>query len=163
MWSSVLTLDSPEKGLLTLKHVGTHKYLLRTGMTLMVICTWTVYRPITVAALSKAWTVFARWKTGILNSNPTQCRDVCVRLFCVCDVLCAGSGLAMGCSPFYGALPTRNQETEKAVSVQQRAAEPLTYKRYYRISPLWLLSNYPLNSVLQRVKARQRKKKTISV
>jgi hypothetical protein len=34
--------------------------------------------------------------TGILGSNPTGGMDVCVHLFHVCAVLCAGSGLAMG-------------------------------------------------------------------
>jgi hypothetical protein len=28
-----------------------------------------------------------------VDSNPTQSMDVCVRLFCVCVVLCVGSGL----------------------------------------------------------------------
>jgi hypothetical protein len=32
--------------------------------------------------------------------------DVCVRLFCGCVTLCAGSGLATGCSPVQGLLPT---------------------------------------------------------
>jgi hypothetical protein len=40
-------------------------------------------QPITVAARSKAWTVFARSNTGIVGSNPTQRMDVCLRLFCV--------------------------------------------------------------------------------
>jgi hypothetical protein len=44
--------------------------------------------PITVAARSKAWTVFARSNTGIVGSNPTQDMDVCgiysvFVLFCV--------------------------------------------------------------------------------
>jgi hypothetical protein len=30
------------------------------------------------------------------GSNPTRSMDVRVRLFCVCAVLCAGSGLATG-------------------------------------------------------------------
>jgi hypothetical protein len=34
--------------------------------------------PITVAARSKAWTVFARSNTGIVGSNPSQGMDVCV-------------------------------------------------------------------------------------
>jgi hypothetical protein len=42
--------------------------------------------PITVAAQSKAWTVFVLSKTGIVGSNPTLGMDVCVRLFCVCAV-----------------------------------------------------------------------------
>jgi hypothetical protein len=62
--------------------------------------------PITVAARSKAWTVFARSNTGDVGSNPTQGMDVCVRLFCVCAVLCVGSGFATGLSPLQGVLPT---------------------------------------------------------
>jgi hypothetical protein len=41
-------------------------------------------------------TVFARSNTGIVGSNRTQGMDVCVRLLCVCVVLCVGSGLATG-------------------------------------------------------------------
>jgi hypothetical protein len=44
--------------------------------------------PITVAALSKVYNVFAYPNSWILGSNPTQVMDVCVRLFCVCVVLC---------------------------------------------------------------------------
>jgi hypothetical protein len=40
-----------------------------------------------------------------VGSNPTRGMDVCVRLFCVCAVLCACSGLATGCSPVQGVLP----------------------------------------------------------
>jgi hypothetical protein len=39
--------------------------------------------PITVAARYKAWTVFARWNTGIVGSNPTWGMDVCVPLWFV--------------------------------------------------------------------------------
>jgi hypothetical protein len=39
---------------------------------------------------------FAHSNTGIVNSNPTQRMDVCVRLFCACVVLCVGSGFATG-------------------------------------------------------------------
>jgi hypothetical protein len=35
-------------------------------------------RPITVAALSKVWTLFARSNTGIVGSSPTQGMDVCI-------------------------------------------------------------------------------------
>jgi hypothetical protein len=59
-----------------------------------------------VAAMSKAWTVFARSNTSIVASNPTRGMNVCVRLFCVCVVLCVGSGLATGWSPVQGVLPT---------------------------------------------------------
>jgi hypothetical protein len=41
--------------------------------------------PITVAA-----------NAGIVGSNPTWGMDLCVRSFCVCVVLCVGSGLATG-------------------------------------------------------------------
>jgi hypothetical protein len=40
--------------------------------------------------------VTARSNTGIAGSNPTRGIDVCVRLFCVCVVLCVGSGFATG-------------------------------------------------------------------
>jgi hypothetical protein len=62
--------------------------------------------PITVAAQSKAWTVFALSNTGIVGSKPTRGIDVCVRLFCVCVAKCAGSGIATGSSPLQGVLPT---------------------------------------------------------
>jgi hypothetical protein len=54
---------------------------------------------IIVAARSKALPAFARLNTGIVGSIPTQVMDVCVRLFCVCALLCVGSGLAKGWSP----------------------------------------------------------------
>jgi hypothetical protein len=53
-------------------------------------------KPITVVARSKASTLFARSNAGIVGSNPTQGMDISVRLFCVCVVLCVGSGLATG-------------------------------------------------------------------
>jgi hypothetical protein len=49
--------------------------------------------PITVAAWSKA---------GIVDLIPAQDTDVCVRLFYVYVVPCAGSGLATGSSPVQG-------------------------------------------------------------
>jgi hypothetical protein len=50
--------------------------------------------PVTVAAQSETSTVFAHSNTGIVGSNSTRVTDVCVRLFCVCVVLCVDSGLA---------------------------------------------------------------------
>jgi hypothetical protein len=38
--------------------------------------------------------VFALSNTGIVGSNPTGGMDVCLRLLCVCVVLCVGTGLA---------------------------------------------------------------------
>jgi hypothetical protein len=48
----------------------------------------------------------ARSNAGIVGSNPTRGMDVCVRLFCVCAVLCVGSGLTTGWSPVQGVLRT---------------------------------------------------------
>jgi hypothetical protein len=45
-------------------------------------------KPITVAARSKARTVFALSNTGVAISNPTRGMDVHVRLFCVCVPFC---------------------------------------------------------------------------
>jgi hypothetical protein len=60
------------------------------------------WRPVTVPARSKAWTVFSRSNAGIVSSNPTQGMDVCLCLFCVS----IGSGFATGWSPIQGVLPT---------------------------------------------------------
>jgi hypothetical protein len=51
--------------------------------------------PITVAALRHELSS-SRLKAGITGSNPIQGMDICVRLFCVCAILCVGSGLTMG-------------------------------------------------------------------
>jgi hypothetical protein len=42
----------------------------------------------TVAARSKAWTVFACSNAGIVDSNPTQGMDVCVCVFSVFVLSC---------------------------------------------------------------------------
>jgi hypothetical protein len=54
-----------------------------------------------------------------MGSNPTRDMDVYVRLFCVCVVLCVGSGLAAGSFPFQGVLPTvcRLKKTEKVAKI----------------------------------------------
>jgi hypothetical protein len=65
-----------------------------------------LYKPITVAARSKARTVFACSNTGVVGSNRTRNMDVCVRLFCVCVVLYVGSCLAKGWSHIQGVLRT---------------------------------------------------------
>jgi hypothetical protein len=84
------------------------------------------YEPITVAARSKAWTVFSISNTGIVGSNPTQGMDVCLRLFCLYVVLCVGKGLARGWSPIQGVLPTvyRVKKLKKVAKAQQMAVEP---------------------------------------
>jgi hypothetical protein len=67
-----------------------------------IIYTTNLISAITMAAQSKAWTIFARSNTGVVGSNPTLGMDVCVRLFLVCAVLCVGSGLATGWSLVQG-------------------------------------------------------------
>jgi hypothetical protein len=78
------------------------------------LCFAVYWTPVTVAARSKAWTVFAHSNAGTVGSNTTQDMDVCVRLFCVC----VGSDLATSWSPVQEVLPTvlrlRNwSETER--------------------------------------------------
>jgi hypothetical protein len=46
---------------------------------------------------------FKHWNRGFESHLR---HDVCVHLFCVCVVLCAGSGLTTGWSPVRGVLPT---------------------------------------------------------
>jgi hypothetical protein len=59
--------------------------------------------PFTVAAPSKAWTVFARSDAGIVGLNPTLGMDVlCVYSF----ILCLGRGLVTGWSLVQGVLPS---------------------------------------------------------
>jgi hypothetical protein len=92
----------------------------------LVLAWYMVEQSIAVVARPKAWTLFSRSNTGVVGSNPTQGIDICVRLFCVCVVLCVGSGLATGWSPARGVLPSvyRITKLKKAAKVQQRAVEP---------------------------------------
>jgi hypothetical protein len=89
------------------------------------------HKQVTLAARSKAWTVFARSNTAIVGSNLNWGMNICVRLLCVCAVLCAGSSLATGSSPIQGIIPTvyKDQETENADKVKQRAVEPKTERQ----------------------------------
>jgi hypothetical protein len=61
-------------------------------------------KPITVAARSKA--VFSRPNAGIVGSIPNEDIAVCALIFCICVVLCVGSGIATGRSSVQGVLPT---------------------------------------------------------
>jgi hypothetical protein len=77
----------------------------------------------TVAARSKAWTVFARLNTGIVGSNPIRSMDVSVRLICVL-VLCVGSGLTTADPPSKESYwLCIDKEIENATKVE-RAVEP---------------------------------------
>jgi hypothetical protein len=80
-------------------------------------------QPNAVAERSKTWTVFARLNTGMLGSNPTWGMDVCMRLFCVCVVLCVRSGLATGWSPVQGVLPTALKKKIKKLKKRPRSAQ----------------------------------------
>jgi hypothetical protein len=60
----------------------------------MLLGTYTVSWPITVAARSKARTVFGRWDRGSESHLRHEC--LCALLFCVCVVLFVGRGLATG-------------------------------------------------------------------
>jgi hypothetical protein len=60
----------------------------------------TIILPVTVAARSKVWNVFARSNAGIVDSKPTRGMDVCVY-----SVFVLGSGLATGYSLVQGVLP----------------------------------------------------------
>jgi hypothetical protein len=77
---------------------------IKNNYVLLLDKYWNI--PITVTARSEAWTVFACSNTGVVGSIPTRGMDVGVRLFCVCVVLCLGSGLATDWSPVQGILQT---------------------------------------------------------
>jgi hypothetical protein len=78
-----------------------------------------------MASRYKAWTDFARSNAGMVGSNPTQCFDVCVRLFCVCVVLCVRSGFATANPPSKESYRLCiGLRKGKSGQVQQKAVEP---------------------------------------
>jgi hypothetical protein len=94
-------------------------------------------RPITVAALSKTWTVFSCSNTGIVGLNPTRGINVCVRLFCVCVVLYVGSGLATDCSPVQGVLPNvyRIKKRKSRPRSKKKGCRPIEREREGGLRP----------------------------
>jgi hypothetical protein len=78
----------------------TRMFSVRILLSISVLTIYSYWRyfctPMTVGARSKVWTVFARSNARIVGSILPQVVDVSVCLFCVCVVLCAGSGLATG-------------------------------------------------------------------
>jgi hypothetical protein len=102
---------------------------------------------LTVTERSKTWTVVARSNAGIVGSNPTQGMDICVGLFCVCVVLCVGSGLVTGWSPVQEVLPTvyRNKKRKKAGKVQQkycRSIDGVVFRDKNRLSGQEIPNNF---------------------
>jgi hypothetical protein len=71
--------------------------------------------------------VFCRSNSGIVGSNPIQGMDVCVRLFCVCRVLCVVAALrhAEHLSKESHCLCKKENEIEEETRAQQRAVEIL--------------------------------------
>jgi hypothetical protein len=81
-----------------------------------------VWGPITVAARSKAWTVFALSNAGIVGSNPIQGMDV--RIACICSVFVlfyvSVAALRLAAPPSKESYRLCiNEETEKAAKAQQ--------------------------------------------
>jgi hypothetical protein len=62
-----------------------------------------------------------------VGSNPTQGMDICVRLFCVCVVLCVLAALRRADPPSKESyrLCNKDYETEEEVRAQQMAIQPL--------------------------------------
>jgi hypothetical protein len=79
--------------------------------------------PITVDALSKAWTVFALSNTGSWVRIPLEAW-MSLGVFCVYVVLCIGRSLATGWSPVQGILPCIGLGDLKAAKAEQRTVEP---------------------------------------
>jgi hypothetical protein len=86
--------------------------------------------PITVAAPSKSWTIFARSNDGIVGWNRAQGMDVSVYVYFVFVLFCVGSILATSWSPVQGVLPTlyRVVKLKNAARAQQKAVWPLINK-----------------------------------
>jgi hypothetical protein len=74
--------------------------------------------------------VFPLSKIGTVSSNTAQNMAVCVRLFCVCVVLCVGNCLTTADPPSKEAylLCKRDYGTEEELRAQQWAVVPLISK-----------------------------------
>jgi hypothetical protein len=78
------------------------------------------WMPITVAARSQAWTVFARLNADRGFGSHSRHICLCVRLFCICVVLCVDHS-----SKESYRLCKKDYETEDEGRAQQRAVESL--------------------------------------
>jgi hypothetical protein len=105
--------------------------------------------PITVAARSKAWIVFARLNAGIVGSNPTQGLDVCVCVYSEFVLSCvqvAALRRADHPSNETYCLCKKDYETEEEARAQQMAVEPLINKRMKCWIILRLTKFFPLKT-----------------
>jgi hypothetical protein len=107
------------RGHFSLKVIGRKSRTWLPGVRFLILFIYTLSLPITVAARSKTWTIFARSNACIVGSNPTQGMDVCV-------VLCVSSGLATSWSPVEGVLPNvyRIKKLQKWPRSNKRDVEP---------------------------------------
>jgi hypothetical protein len=81
-----------------------------------------------VAALSKPWTAFAFFNTGVVGSNPTRGMDICIcvySVFVLSSVYVAALRWADHSSKESYRLCKKSYETEEEARTQQRAVEPL--------------------------------------
>jgi hypothetical protein len=85
-----------------------------------------MYEPITVVVQSKAGTVSARSKAGVVASNPIWSMDVFLPLFCVCVVLCVQVAALRLSDPSSkeSYRPYKSLRNWKTGKVQQRAVQP---------------------------------------
>jgi hypothetical protein len=81
-----------------------------------------VFEPIMVTSRSKAWTVFARWKIGILGWNPTQDMVICMWVYSVFMFFLRRADHSSK-EPYR--LCKKDYGTEEEAKTQQRAIESL--------------------------------------
>jgi hypothetical protein len=91
--------------------------------------------PITVAARSKAWTVFARPNVRIAGSNPTQGMEICVCVYSV-FVYVAALRWAEHSSKESYRLCKKHYETEEA-RAQQKGCKAIDWKNEWMYE--WML------------------------
>jgi hypothetical protein len=107
------------------------KHLLSQEMYFMAMYIFELYQPLMADRSGRAvygmncLCSLERLNHGFELHSRHGC--LCVRLFCVCVVLCLGSGLATGRSLIQGVLPSvkNDYKTEEEVRAQQKSLESL--------------------------------------
>jgi hypothetical protein len=111
--------------------------------------------PVTVTARSKVWTVFARSNAGIMGSNPTRGMDICVRLFCVCVVLCRALRRAdpPAMESYQMCTGLRNWKSDQGPTNGRRAIDEWMngLNRFKYFNQHFLDTNFTRNSTLTRM------------